>query len=292
MEIVKIDKDSPKELQLSILYKLQNLLADLECCYPFFSAWLEKVFHELSESYARKVLLCINGGIFDIVGVAIVKDTQYEKKICTLRVVKAYQNQGIGSALLAQTIEELRTTKPFITVSGVQMSSFGTFLKKRGFIVRDKVKSLYRKGAYEYFFNQSYEHKYALMSIKPVYAHAIERGEKIVEFRKKPFANSVILVYVYSSAPVKRIIGCFHVKGIACDTPENIWRQYSDVGCIDQEKFYKYYKGKSKAYGILIERFEKFESHKDPKDFDESFRAPQSFSYIDNVEQLKWLEDK
>ena len=60
MQIIKIDKDSPQDLQTSILAKLQNLLADLECYYPFFSKWLEKVFKELSISYTRKVLLCIN----------------------------------------------------------------------------------------------------------------------------------------------------------------------------------------------------------------------------------------
>lgn len=130
------------------------------------------------------------------------------------------------------------------------------------------------------------------MSIKPEYAHAIEKGEKLVEFRKKPLANSVVRVYVYASAPVKRVIGCFQVKGIVCDTPEALWTRYSNVGCIAKDKFYKYYEGKLKAYGILIERFEKFETYKDPKDIDESFRAPQSFSYIDNVEQLKWFEEK
>ena len=67
--------------------------------------------------------------------------------------------------------------------------------------------------------------------------------------------------------------------------------KYSEVGCIDKDKYFKYYEGKLKAYGILIERFVKFDSYKDPKDYDSSFRAPQSFSYVDNVEQIKWLEE-
>lgn len=290
MQIIKIDKDSPQDLQTSILAKLQNLLADLECYYPFFSKWLEKVFKELSISYTRKVLLCINNGVFDIVGVAIIKDTPQEKKICTLRVLKHYKNQGVGSCLLARTQQELSDSRPLITVSGVQMPTFAHFLKKRGFEVKDKIKSIYRKGAYEYFFNHAYEHKVALLSIKPEYAMAIERGEKLIEFRKRPVAHSVTKVYVYASFPVKKIIGSFDVKGIKCDTVQQLWERYSHIGCIAKNKYDEYFAGKQKAYGILVGSYEKMIPYKDPKEFDNKFRAPQSFLYLDNVEFLDWLE--
>ena len=290
MQIIKIDKDSPIDLQQSILSKLQNLLADLECCYPFFSKWLEKVFSEIRISYSRKILLCINNGVFEIVGVAIIKDTPQEKKICTLRVLNHYQNQGIGSCLLARTKEELREPCPLITVSGVQMPTFGHFLKKRGFVVKDKVKSLYRKGAYEYFFNQPYHHKVALLSIKPEYALAIERGEKLIEFRKQPIADTVTKIYVYASFPIKRIIGSFDVKSIQCESVEHLWQCYSKVGCISKSKYDEYFDGKETAYGIHIENYKKLSHYKDPKEFDCGFRAPQSFLYLDNVEFLDWLE--
>lgn len=292
MEIIIIDKDSSVQFQESMMFRLQVLLADLECYYPFFSKWLEKVFFELHNSYSRKVLLCVGSNIFDILGVAIVKDTKEEKKICTLRVVKRYQRQGIGSALLAKTIEVLQDSHPLITVSGVQMDSFGRFLKKRGFAVRDKVKSLYRKGSYEYFFNKPYEHQAALMSIKPEYASAIERGDKLIEFRKQPFSHTVMKVYVYSSHPIKRIIGWFSVDEVICDTPEQLWERYAKIGCIEKNKYDEYYNGRYKAYGILLKTFERFSPYKNPVEFDSSFRAPQSFSYLDNVEFLEWLNTK
>ena len=37
--------------------------------------------------------------------------------------------------------------------AGIHMKEFSSFLKKRGFVLKDKVKSLYRRGSYEYFFN-------------------------------------------------------------------------------------------------------------------------------------------
>jgi len=51
----------------------------------------------------------------------------------------------------------------------------------------------------------------AILSIKPQYANAILKKEKTVEFRKKVFKNEVDRVYIYSSSPVKRIVGYFTI---------------------------------------------------------------------------------
>lgn len=290
MEYIKIDKDTPVELRNSLFVKLKILLADLEFLYPYFTVWLEKVFTEMHISYNRKIFLCTNISIFDIVGVAIIKDDPAEKKICTLQVCKDFQRRGIGSELLKLATRELNDPAPLITVSGLHMHLFGPFLKKRGFKVCDKVKSLYRIGSYEYFFNKTYKHEVALLSIQPVYAEAIEMGKKLIEFRKKPFANTVTKAYVYSSFPVKLIIGYFDVMSIVCQTPEQLWEHYSNIGCISKDKYNEYFKGRDKAYGILIDKFHSFIEYKDPKKCISGFRAPQSFSYVDNVELLNWLQ--
>ncbi len=290
MEYIKIDKNTPVYFQNSLFENLKILLADLELLYPFFTAWLKKVFEEMQTSYTRKIFLCTNTTLFDIVGVAIIKDSPTEKKICTLQVCKAYQRRGIGTVLLDLAIKELNDSAPLITVSGTHMRTFAPFLRKRGFVLCDKVKSLYRKGSYEYFFNKPYKHNVVLLSIQPIFACAIERGEKTIEFRKQPFANNVKRVYVYSTSPVKRIIGYFQIKEIICDTPDNMWSKYHTVGSISRDKFFEYFKGHVRAFGILIQDYVHFKDYKDPKMYDIDFRAPQSFCYIDNVEFLDWLE--
>lgn len=290
MEYIKIDKETPIELRNSLFENLKILLADLELLYPFFTVWLQKVFDEMNVSYNRRIFLCTDISIFDIVGVAIIKDDSIEKKICTLQVNKTYQRRGIGTKLLELACKELNTPTPFITVSGLHMHTFGPFLKKKGFKMCDKVKSLYRKGSYEYFFNKPYKHEVALISIQPVYASAIERGEKLVEFRKKIFAPTVKRVYVYSSSPVKRIIGYFQVRDIVCDTPNNLWTRFSRIGCISRCDYHKYFEGHSKAHCIRIDDYVKFKEYKDPKQFDPDFRAPQSYCYIDNVVFMDWLK--
>ena len=77
---------------------------------------------------------------------------------------------------------------------------------------------MYRRGSYEYFFNVPYKHKYVLLSIKPEYASAIANGIKKVEFRKRIFSETVERAFVYSSSPVKKIIGSFFVSHIERDT--------------------------------------------------------------------------
>lgn len=290
MKIVVIDFNTPVRNQQIVLAKLQELLDDLRFCYPFFSKWLIKVFEELNTTKNRKILLCITKSN-DIVGVSIIKNTTEERKICTLRVLEAFQGQGIGSTLLERSKQELNDPFPLITVSGLHMQSFGPFLRKRGFTLCDKVKSIYRKGSYEYFFNKPYNHKVALLSIQPTYANAIERGEKKIEFRKRVFSKTVKRVYIYSSSPVRRIIGYFQVKDIICDTPEKLWIKYSSVGSINLDKYTNYFKGYSTAYGIIVEDYVNFIEAKDPKKFDSDFRAPQSYCYIDNIEFLDWLDN-
>lgn len=64
------------------------------------------------------------------------------------------------------------------------------------------------------FFNVPYKHKYVLLSIKPEYTSAIAKGIKKVEFRKRIFSETVERAFVYSSSPMKKIIGSFLVSHI------------------------------------------------------------------------------
>ena len=57
-----------------------------------------------------------------------------------------------------------------------------------------------------------------LLSVKPKYAELIMMGCKKYEFRKVIFSNKHIdLTYIYSSSPVKKIIGTFRIGDIIED---------------------------------------------------------------------------
>lgn len=92
----------------------------------------------------------------------------------------------------------------------------------------------------------------ALMSIHPRYAHAILDGRKTVEFRKRPLADDVTHVVIYSTVPDRAVIGYFTVDGQETRTPESLWDEYCDQGVIGEGDFFNYYAGRERATGIRV----------------------------------------
>lgn len=292
MEYTLIDNNTSKEISSAIFYKITIILSDLQSEYPFFERWLSKVRDELMNSNIRYIILCYEGNIFNIKGVAILKKTSLENKICTLRVIDGYKRKGIGTMLYKNAIKILNDPAPLITVSGLHMKEFAPFLRRNRAILKDKVKSIYRKGSYEYFYNVPYCHETVLMSIRPRYAEQIALGEKQIEFRKKIFSSTVKKVYIYSSSPTKRIIGYFNVTKIIKDTPDRLWKRFQNIGGISYKEYEKYYKGHNVGYGIVIKKFIPYSNPIDPIKQEPTFRAPQSYCYIDNIVTIKWLENQ
>ena len=61
-----------------------------------------------------------------------------------------------------------------------------------------------------------------LMSIKPKWAKELYSGKKTVEFRKSsPDVGS--LVFLYESAPVKAVTGCFRVQSVLTSNASHVW---------------------------------------------------------------------
>ncbi|MGC8657192.1 MAG: hypothetical protein ACP5UL_05555 [Thermoplasmata archaeon] len=121
-----------------------------------------------------------------------------------------------------------------------------------------------------------------LLSIKPKYANAILNGEKEYEFRKVVFKKKNIeKVYIYSSSPVKRIVGVFIVGGIIEDTPIQIWKKCHSKSGIDKKEFFTYFKNSDKGYAIKIHDPKSMDEPIDPKKIFHDFVPPQSFFYFD-----------
>jgi predicted transcriptional regulator len=121
----------------------------------------------------------------------------------------------------------------------------------------------------------------ALLSIHPQFADAILRGEKRVEFRRRPPSSDTSHVIVYATAPVQKIVGWFVVTAIDADDPTSLWRRYASEGAIAEDAFDAYYA--SCAMGAAIKVGE-VTSLLDPVPLDDlqpGMRAPQSFRYVD-----------
>jgi len=120
-----------------------------------------------------------------------------------------------------------------------------------------------------------------ILSIKPEFCEKIINGEKKYEFRKVIFKNTenIEKVFIYSSSPVKKIIGSFRIQQIFEDRPKNLWNKFKKGAGISKVGFFDYFRNSKKGYAIEMMDVEIL-SPIDPKGIDSSFCPPQSFRYI------------
>ena len=120
-----------------------------------------------------------------------------------------------------------------------------------------------------------------ILSIKPRYVEKITTGEKQYEFRKTIFRDKQVRsVYIYATAPTKKIIGSFDIGRIIEDHPNNLWRSLWNVSGISKQDFFTYFTNKQKGFAIEIKKLNLFDMPIDPHDVISDFHPPQSFSYL------------
>ena len=124
------------------------------------------------------------------------------------------------------------------------------------------------------------------MSIKPHYANLIFAGIKKFEFRKKLPKEKIDKVYVYSSSPIKKIIGYFEVDYIIHGTQNEIWEKtYCNAG-IDFNDYKSYFDNSVIAYAMHINKTILYDIPIDPYCVYKRFRPPQSFFYLKEIDRL------
>ncbi len=120
-----------------------------------------------------------------------------------------------------------------------------------------------------------------LLSIKPKHADAIMRGDKLFEFRRVPFAErDVETVYLYSTAPVKKVVGLFRVGKVVEDRPRSLWRKFRHVAGLSESEFFSYFRDSDVGYAIEVKRARRLSCPIDPFNVVPGFVPPQSFRYV------------
>ncbi|UZP68726.1 GNAT family N-acetyltransferase [Desulfovibrio mangrovi] len=127
------------------------LLLGLDADYPGFTNWLQtKVGFGLVLG-EREILLAKHRG--KIAGLAILKSSLTENKICTLLVAKSFRKCGIGRQLLDASLRSFNGVLPMITVSEKRVDSLAPLLLSKGFELKDVRFSYYVSGMNEFVFN-------------------------------------------------------------------------------------------------------------------------------------------
>lgn len=144
--------DLSNELKAIYYKKIYRYLLNLVFEYQGFNTWYNNLFftgYDLCNN--REIVLCEID--YKIAAVAILKNSSMEKKVCTFRVAKEYQHQGIGHELMERSFELLKTDKPMITLHKNKLSQFSKLLDYYNFSLEQTKKHYYNIFSTELVYN-------------------------------------------------------------------------------------------------------------------------------------------
>ena len=124
-----------------------------------------------------------------------------------------------------------------------------------------------------------------LLSIKPEYADAIFAGTKKYEYRRHIASENVEKIIVYSTAPIKQVIGEVEVTGILSMKMTPLWQLTKDNAGISREKYRQYFRNSKCAFAYVLKNPKLYSSPKELRDYAIN-QPPQSFVYIKENKEI------
>jgi predicted transcriptional regulator len=118
-----------------------------------------------------------------------------------------------------------------------------------------------------------------ILSIKPKYCDEIRKGNKRYEFRKRNFTREVKYAFVYSTSPVKSIVGVLQIASVIEDDPKKLWEQCRNLSGVSKEEFFEYFRENEKGVAIKIDQAAMFDPI-EPNQLFHDFCPPQSYTYV------------
>jgi predicted transcriptional regulator len=123
------------------------------------------------------------------------------------------------------------------------------------------------------------------MSLRPVFAEMVVRGEKTVEFRRRfsrGHAGAKVLFYV--SDPVRAVTLWARISQVDLIEKEELWRTHGDRGGISRETFAEYFAGVDEGYALSLENVRPLKtpvSLQSLRNAWPAFHPPQAFSVLE-----------
>lgn len=147
-----VSHDSGTEAQLrEIAEVVFSHLRHLEHSYPNFNHWYATRVVSGILNGSRSFVIELRDGKF--AGVAILKDSPSEKKICTISVGEEYRAKGLGFRLFEKSMRLLDTDRPLATVSEDRMPEFEKIFHHLNYEYSAEYQGLYLPQKSEFSFN-------------------------------------------------------------------------------------------------------------------------------------------
>lgn len=120
-----------------------------------------------------------------------------------------------------------------------------------------------------------------LLSINPQHVENIVQGKKCYEYRKIRCKRKVESIIIYSTSPVKQVIGEVEVLEILEMNKEELWNLTKEQSGISKKFYSTYFKGRKMAVAYKLGSVIKYDTPKLLVDLGVKV-APQSFMYLND----------
>ena len=135
-----------------IVDKIYEISKHLNKSYPNYEKWFYETHIAGCKENKRDIIFVTNEQE-QIVAISCLKKHKEEKKICTLLVLEKYRKQGVSDLILKASFKYLGTTKPLITISEDNVSSFEKIISKFEWELCEVVDGIYCDNKKEFCFN-------------------------------------------------------------------------------------------------------------------------------------------
>jgi predicted transcriptional regulator len=133
-----------------------------------------------------------------------------------------------------------------------------------------------------------------LVSVQPKFVSKILAGAKTVELRRRfPASNAVgALALIYSSYPVRAVVGYARIREVLRLPVIRIWREHGSAACVSKKEFDEYFEGLKFGYAIFLNKIKLLNPQIAARDLQEDFGIvpPQSYRYL-GKEYIPMLRD-
>lgn len=130
-----------------------------------------------------------------------------------------------------------------------------------------------------------------LLAIRPEFVKLILSGRKQFEFRKHIPKQFVEKIFIYETAPTKKVVAVADIVEIVSGVPEDVWNITQNAAGISRDFFDYYFNGFAQAYAYKIGNIVQFDVPKKLSDFGINV-APQNFVYVDKNMIFKYNKKK
>lgn len=97
------------------------------------------------------------------------------------------------------------------------------------------------------------EQRIVLLSLRPRFATAILEGKKTVELRRvHMLAPAGSLLLLYSSSPMRAIVGTATLDRLQESTPRQLWEEVMSRAAISRGEYDEYYRGARRAFALHL----------------------------------------